>query len=69
MESKNNEELEKDMAFAAFELYGEPTIEESEDKRLSNGQQNYILPDGWVGKENKRQERLYDRWRFVEYGE
>lgn len=38
MESKNNEELEKDMAFAAFELYGEPTIEESEDKRLSNGQ-------------------------------
>lgn len=69
MESKNNEELEKDMAFAAFELYGEPTIEDSEDKRLPNGQKNYILPDGWVSKEHKRQERLYDRWRFVEYGE
>ena len=69
MQSKNNDELEKDMAFAAFELYGEPTIEDSEDKRLPNGQQNYILPDGWVGKEHKRQERLYDRWRFVEYGE
>lgn len=69
MESKNNEELEKGMAFAAFELYGEPTIEDSEDKRLPNGQKNYILPDGWVGKEHKRQERLYDRWRFVEYGE
>ena len=69
MESKNNEELEKDMAFAAFELYGEPTIEDSEDKILPNGQQNYILPDGWVSKEHKRQERLNDRWRFVEYGE
>ena len=69
MESKNNDELEKDMAFAAFELYGEPTIEDSEDKRLPNGQQNCILPDGWVSKEHKRQERLYDRWRFVEYGE
>lgn len=69
MESKNNDELEKEMAFAAFELYGEPTIEDSEDKRLPNGQQNYILPDCWVSKEHKRQERLYDRWRFVEYGE
>lgn len=69
MESKNKEELENDMAFAAFELYGEPTIEDSEDKILPNGQQNYILPDGWVSKEHKRQERLNDRWRFVEYGE
>ena len=69
MESKNNDELENDMAFAAFDLYGEPTIEDPEDKRLPNGQQNYILPDGWVSKEHKRQERLYDRWRFVEYGE
>jgi hypothetical protein len=69
MESKNNDELENEIAFAAFELYGEPTIEDSEDKRLPNGQQNYILPDGWVSKKHKRQERLYDRWRFVEYGE
>ena len=69
MESKNNEELEKDMAFAAFELYGEPTIEDSEDKRLPNGQQNYILPDGWVSRERKRQEHLYDTWRFAENGE
>ena len=34
MGRKNDEELVEDMSFAAFELYGEPTIEDSEDKRL-----------------------------------
>ena len=57
MESKNNEELEKDMAFAAFELYGEPTIEEpsADDKRLPNGQQSYCVPEGFSAKIAHRQ--------------
>lgn len=57
MERKQISDDEKDMAYAAFELYGEPTIEEpsADDKRLPNGQQNYCIPEGFAAKIARRQ--------------
>lgn len=49
-----NEE-DKDLAEAALDLYGEPTIEDSEDRCLPNGQQSYSLPEGFAAKIASRQ--------------
>lgn len=58
MERKVSED-EDDMSYAAYELYGEPTIEETEkphkDKALPNGQQSYCIPDGFAAKIARRQ--------------
>lgn len=45
---------DKELAEAALDLYGEPTIEEPEDKCLPNGQQ-YPLPEGFAAKMVSRQ--------------
>lgn len=58
MERKVSED-EDDMSYAAFELYGEPTIEDTEekhkDKALPNGQQSYCIPDGFAARMARRQ--------------
>lgn len=59
MERKQISDDEKDMAYAAYELYGEPTIEDTEeehkDKALPNGQRSYCIPDGFAAKIARRQ--------------
>ena len=48
-------EQDKDLAEAALDLYGEPTIEDSEDKRLPNGQTSTVYPEGFAAKIARRQ--------------
>ena len=48
-------EEDKDLAKAALDLCGEPTIEDSEDKRLPNGQSNVVYPEGFAAKMARRQ--------------
>lgn len=44
-----------DLAEAALDLYGEPTIEDSEDKRLPNGQSSTVYPEDFAAKIARRQ--------------
>jgi len=46
---------DKDLAEAALDLYGEPTIEDSEDERLPNGQSSTVYPEGFAAKIARRQ--------------
>lgn len=48
-----NDELAK----AAQELYSEPTIHETEDKCLPNGQGSVSYPEGFQAKINRRQNK------------
>lgn len=49
-----NEE-DKDLSEAALDLCGEPTIEDSEDRCLPNGQQSTVYPEGFAAKMARRQ--------------
>lgn len=46
---------DKDLAEAALDLYGEPTIDDLEDGCLPNGQSNTVYPEGFAAKIAHRQ--------------
>lgn len=48
-------EDDKDLAEAALDLYGEPTIEDLEDGCLPNGQTSTVYPEGFAAKIARRQ--------------
>lgn len=46
---------DKDLAEAALDLCGEPTIEDLEDGCLPNGQSSTVYPEGFAAKIARRQ--------------
>lgn len=46
---------DKELAEAAKELYSEPTIHETEDRCLPNGQGSVVYPEGFAAKVRHRQ--------------